>query len=270
MVIVPAALFLARDFAQIAEGRTVIFYDMRNRGRSEAVQDPARLTIQDDVRDLEAVRAHFRARRFSAIGYSYLGMMVMLYAMQHPDRIERVIQLGPVILARGAREVRVDGADWLADVGFGLQGLLQPLRMDGRECTQGGDEYRVVAEAAERVLQWRRREGWADLYAFVPEDCVAGHACGLLLALHGCLQSHGAAGMSFIERAGINQWADGNAILVLYAQATAYPPSSLDFGNPLGCWNWWGYAGDKQFLTKQGVQVGAIWSMVQRVTGQGN
>jgi len=46
--------------------------------------------------------------------------------------------------------------------------------------------------------------------------------------------------------------------------------SSLFNTNPEGCWNWRGYAGDKQFLTKQGVQVGAIWSMVQRVTGQGN
>ena len=47
-------------------------------------------------------------------------------------------------------------------------------------------------------------------YAFVPEDCAAGRACGLVLALHGCLQSHAVVGMTFVERAGINEWADTN------------------------------------------------------------
>src|SRR6266850_1636404 len=100
-VIVPAALFLARDFRQLADGRMLIFYDMRNRGRSDAVKDSRKITIQDDVRDLEAVRAHFGVKRFSPIGYSYLGMMVMLYAREHPERLERVVQLGPVPLKFG-------------------------------------------------------------------------------------------------------------------------------------------------------------------------
>ncbi len=40
--------------------------------------------------------------------------------------------------------------------------------------------------------------------------------------------------------------------------------------NPNGCWNWWGYGNDAQFLTRQGAQINAIWSMVRRLTGQGN
>src|SRR5262245_29444098 len=48
-VIIPAALFLARDFRQLAEGRTLIFYDMRNRGRSDAVKDMSKVNIQEDV-----------------------------------------------------------------------------------------------------------------------------------------------------------------------------------------------------------------------------
>jgi proline iminopeptidase len=50
----------------------------------------------DDVRDLEAVRAHFRANRVSVIGYSYMGLLVMLYALEHPDHVERVVQMSPV------------------------------------------------------------------------------------------------------------------------------------------------------------------------------
>jgi proline iminopeptidase len=100
-VIIPAALFLADDFRQLADGRTLIFYDMRNRGRSDAVNDMSKVTIDEDVRDLEAIRAHFRVKSFSTIGYSYLGLMVMLYAKEHPDRVERVVQLGPVPLKFG-------------------------------------------------------------------------------------------------------------------------------------------------------------------------
>jgi pimeloyl-ACP methyl ester carboxylesterase len=32
----------------------------------------------------------------SLIGWSYLGLMVMRYAAEHPERVERVIQIGPI------------------------------------------------------------------------------------------------------------------------------------------------------------------------------
>ncbi len=35
MVIIPAGLFLERDFASLARRHTVVFYDMRGRGRSD-------------------------------------------------------------------------------------------------------------------------------------------------------------------------------------------------------------------------------------------
>ena len=96
MVIVPGRLFLARDLASIARRHTVIFYDMRNRGKSARVEDGKLLTIQKDVEDLEQVRRHFGADRFVPIGWSYLGFMVVLYAMDYPNRVERLIQLGSV------------------------------------------------------------------------------------------------------------------------------------------------------------------------------
>jgi pimeloyl-ACP methyl ester carboxylesterase len=101
VVIVPGGLFLERDFARLGRGRTVVFYDMRNRGRSDAVADSTRISIQHDVRDLEAVRRHVGAERVMLIGWSYLGMMVMRYAAVHPERVTRVVQLGP--LARNFR-----------------------------------------------------------------------------------------------------------------------------------------------------------------------
>ncbi len=95
-IIMPARLFTFRDLGALADEFTLISYDMRNRGRSSFVQDNARLTIQDDVRDLEAIRSQLGVERFDPIGYSYLGMMVILYASAHPDRVDRIVQIGPV------------------------------------------------------------------------------------------------------------------------------------------------------------------------------
>jgi proline iminopeptidase len=96
VVLVPAGLFLERDFAQLARGRKLVFYDMRSRGRSDRVTDSNRITLQHDMRDLDAVRRQVQAERVSLIGWSYLGLMVMRYAAQHPERVERVIQIGPI------------------------------------------------------------------------------------------------------------------------------------------------------------------------------
>jgi poly(3-hydroxybutyrate) depolymerase len=117
-------------------------------------------------------------------------------------------------------------------------------------------------------------------YLYVPKACEPGgtQLCRLHLVLHGCLQAAEVLGDQFYTKIGVNEWADSNHILVLYPQAHATTVSELPLQNWSsllntninGCWNWWGYAGDKRFLTKQGVQLAALWSMVRRITGQAN
>jgi len=96
VVIIPAGLFLERDFASLAHRYTVVFYDMRGRGRSDPINDSTRVSIALDVADLEAVRRHVRADRFAAVGWSYLGQVVMRYAAAHPERVERIVLIGPL------------------------------------------------------------------------------------------------------------------------------------------------------------------------------
>ncbi|MGH8662603.1 MAG: arylamine N-acetyltransferase family protein [Burkholderiales bacterium] len=63
--------------------------------------------------------------------------------------------------------VDVEGATWLADVGFGLEGLLLPVPFGGgREARQFGWTYRVVEAGGEWTLQSLRNGSWTDLYAF--------------------------------------------------------------------------------------------------------
>ena len=90
--------YLFDDFKGLADGHTVIFYDLRNCGGSDHVSDCAKLKrgIHHDVDDLEAVRRHFEITQVDVIGHSYLGMMVILYAMKYPAHVNRVVQIGPV------------------------------------------------------------------------------------------------------------------------------------------------------------------------------
>lgn len=103
VVIVPLRLFLFDDFKQLGDNFTVISYDTRNRGFSSVVEDTAKLTLSGDIEDIESVRRHFNVKKFSLVGYSYMGMGVVLYAMKYPQYVERLIQLGPVPLKYGTK-----------------------------------------------------------------------------------------------------------------------------------------------------------------------
>ncbi|HTW85568.1 MAG TPA: PHB depolymerase family esterase [Candidatus Sulfotelmatobacter sp.] len=99
---------------------------------------------------------------------------------------------------------------------------------------------------------------------FVPQTCAAGASCGLVVALHGCLQGHAQIGDDFVTEGGIDQWADGNGIVVLYPYAVeSAGPQPY---NPQGCWDWWGYD-DPSYALKAGTQMQIIYAMVQRVAG---
>lgn len=102
VVIAPAELYLFDDLKQLADQVTLISYDMRNRGRSERISLD-RVSIENDVADLDTVRKHFNVERFVPVGYSYLGLMVAIYTAKHPQHVERMIQLGPAAMSPDAK-----------------------------------------------------------------------------------------------------------------------------------------------------------------------
>ncbi|MGO9853438.1 MAG: arylamine N-acetyltransferase family protein [Acidimicrobiales bacterium] len=66
--------------------------------------------------------------------------------------------------------VRDRDGTWLADVGFGGGGLLDPVPFEtGVESEQSGWRYRLVEDGAELVLQVFQDGGWNDMYGFAPE-----------------------------------------------------------------------------------------------------
>ena len=93
-VVVPLAVYLAGPLGPLADGQRLIFYDLRGRGRSDAVRDPARIGITHDLTDVEAVRRHFGLERMALVGFSYVGAIAAVYAAEHPDRVSRLVALG--------------------------------------------------------------------------------------------------------------------------------------------------------------------------------
>jgi N-hydroxyarylamine O-acetyltransferase len=66
--------------------------------------------------------------------------------------------------------VTENGRTWLADVGFGGGGLLDPLPFEvGVETSQSGWLYRLVEDGPELVVQVFQDGGWTDMYGFIPE-----------------------------------------------------------------------------------------------------
>src|SRR6185369_2338533 len=102
-IIAPLDFILGNDFKQLADVATVITYDPRNRGRSSHLEEVNTLTIQQDVLDLETVRQHFNVDKIVPAGFSYFGIVAAMYAMDHPEHVSRVIQLGPAPMKSGTQ-----------------------------------------------------------------------------------------------------------------------------------------------------------------------
>jgi proline iminopeptidase len=95
-VVVPNANWLWEALQPLAEGRRLILYDPRSRGRSSAVTDPRHLSLEEDVADLEAVRRFFGLERMTLLGSSYHAAITALYALENLDRVERMLLVCPV------------------------------------------------------------------------------------------------------------------------------------------------------------------------------
>ena len=105
VVLLPGGMYLFDDFKRLAVGRRLIAYDQRNRGRSDAVQERSKLErgVVQDAEDLDVVRRHVGAERVAVIAHSYMGLAAALYAVNDPERVSRIVQIGPPPPVYGAR-----------------------------------------------------------------------------------------------------------------------------------------------------------------------
>lgn len=116
-VVVPFGFYLEPYLLEhLARNHRVILYDPRNRGRSEAAP-LSTVSLDRQLRDLENLRLALGLERFALIGWSGMGMETVAYALRHPGRVTRLIQIAAVPPAASimretgdARASRIDQA----------------------------------------------------------------------------------------------------------------------------------------------------------------
>ena len=114
VLVVPVGFYLEERLEPLAEGRRVIFYDPRHRGRSGR-GDLSAVSLDRQIADLETLRAHLGVERMAVLGWSGLGMEMAVYAMRHPDRVTRLVQLSPVPPAASIMRAEGDSRGERAD-----------------------------------------------------------------------------------------------------------------------------------------------------------
>ena len=94
--------YLLPGFDLLARGRTLIYYDQRGGGRSPVERDVP-VGWREHVEDLEALRNLWGLERLSLAGYSWGGLLGVLYALEHGDRADSLALVSPGPVWSGAR-----------------------------------------------------------------------------------------------------------------------------------------------------------------------
>lgn len=95
--------YLLPGFDALAGRRELIYYDQRGGGRSPVARDVA-VGWTEHVADLDALRDAWGLERLTLVGYSWGGLLALLYALSHPGRVGRLALVSPAPAWRAARE----------------------------------------------------------------------------------------------------------------------------------------------------------------------
>jgi proline iminopeptidase len=95
--------YLLPGFDLLARGRTLVYYDQRGGGRSSVSRETP-VGWREQVADLEALRDAWGLEQLTIAGYSWGGLLALLYAIEHPGRIDHLALVSPAPMSRSARE----------------------------------------------------------------------------------------------------------------------------------------------------------------------
>jgi proline iminopeptidase len=94
--------YLLPGFDRLAHGRTLVYYDQRGGGRSPVSRDVP-VGWREQVADLEALREQWALQQLAIVGYSWGGLLALLYALEHPGRVSHLALVSPAPCWRAAR-----------------------------------------------------------------------------------------------------------------------------------------------------------------------
>jgi proline iminopeptidase len=86
--------YLLPQYDLLGRGRTLLYYDQRGGGRSPISRDtPA--GWREHVADLNTLRERWGLERLALLGYSWGGLLALLYALEHPTQVELLALVCP-------------------------------------------------------------------------------------------------------------------------------------------------------------------------------
>ena len=130
------------DMEPLAKGRRVIYYDQRGNGRSDLIADPEKLGYKHHVADLEALRAYFKLEKMSLLGNSWGGLLISVYAIEHPDRVERLV------LDSAAPPIRGLHVDMNDEIWDRMNALYKPEQLARAKLLFNPDNWRKAKDPA--------------------------------------------------------------------------------------------------------------------------
>ncbi len=86
--------YLLPQFDALATSRRLRYYDQRGGGRSAVSRETA-VGWREHVADLHALLIHWELEPATLLGFSWGGLLALLYAIQHPHRIARLALVSP-------------------------------------------------------------------------------------------------------------------------------------------------------------------------------
>jgi proline iminopeptidase len=136
--------YLLPGFDALALGRELIYYDQRGGGRSSVPRDvPVGWTEQ--VADLEALRERWSLDRLTLAGYSWGALLALLYALDHPQRVERLALISPAPAWRAARDSY--------EASFSQRNLNPVFQEERRRLRESGLRERDPAAFQQRIFE---------------------------------------------------------------------------------------------------------------------
>jgi proline iminopeptidase len=95
--------YLLPGFDALARGRELIYYDQRGGGQSPVPRETP-VGWKEQVADLEELRRLWGLEKLTLAGYSWGGLLALLYAVEFPERVEKLALVSPAPAWREARQ----------------------------------------------------------------------------------------------------------------------------------------------------------------------
>jgi len=136
--------YLLPGFDALAQGRELIYYDQRGGGRSQVSRETP-VGWREQVADLEELRRQWGLEQLTLVGYSWGGLLALLYAADFPDRIARLALVSP---APAWREARLE-----FERRFAERNLSPTLQRERSALRESGLRERDRADYAQRLFE---------------------------------------------------------------------------------------------------------------------